>query len=112
MTDSIEARVARGVALLDEKVCDWVQRINLDHLNIEDCTECILGQLGDESVENTAFEDAAIALIGGEAFQYNSNAQALIEHGFSDMRGSGKRTFDALTAEWRRVILARRGGAS
>jgi hypothetical protein len=112
MSDSIETRVARGVALLDEKVCDWVQRINLDFLNIEACEDCILGQLGDEGVEYTAFEDAAVALIGADAFQYNSNAQSLIDHGFSDHRGGGIGAFNALTAEWKRVILARRGGAS
>jgi hypothetical protein len=40
-----EARVARGVALLDEKCPDWRTRVNPDTLDMRTNRMCILGQL-------------------------------------------------------------------
>ena len=40
-----EQRVARGVALLDERVPDWRTRIDTDRLNMLDGTACVVGQL-------------------------------------------------------------------
>jgi hypothetical protein len=42
---TIEARVRRGAALLDERVPGWMERINLERLRLEDCRACVLGQL-------------------------------------------------------------------
>lgn len=39
-------RVARGVALLDEKRPGWERLIQLGSLNLSTCHECVLGQLG------------------------------------------------------------------
>lgn len=45
VTDTVAERVALGVALLDEKCPDWVNRIDLSRLDIASCNRCILGQL-------------------------------------------------------------------
>lgn len=41
----MEENVLRGVALLDEKVPGWRERIQQDKLFMGDCFHCILGQL-------------------------------------------------------------------
>lgn len=38
-------RVSRGAALLDEKVPGWAHRINVDTLDVESGTDCIVAQL-------------------------------------------------------------------
>ena len=40
-----EQRVARGVALLDERVPDWRERINTDGLDMVTGTRCVVGQV-------------------------------------------------------------------
>lgn len=45
MSDSVEARVARGAAWLDEKVPGWERRIDLGVLDIGSCRVCMVGQL-------------------------------------------------------------------
>lgn len=109
-TESIEARVARGVALLDEKLPGWIERIDLDKLDLASGCNCILGQTwskGDDDGRFTAFElqADALGLYGEDENDYGFNAGG--EDYFED-----RPEYDALTAEWRRVILARRGGAS
>jgi hypothetical protein len=43
--DTPEVRVARGVALLDETVPDWRQRIDVETLDMTDGTQCVVGQV-------------------------------------------------------------------
>ena len=43
--EQIRSRVNAGVKLLDEKHPGWYKEINLDSLDISDCSQCILGQL-------------------------------------------------------------------
>lgn len=42
---SIQDRVASGVALLDQRVPGWVDRINVDRLDMASNVSCVLGQL-------------------------------------------------------------------
>ena len=44
-------QVAKGVALLDNKVPGWWQHINLDTLQMSDCSQCMLGQLFGHDIE-------------------------------------------------------------
>lgn len=102
MTDTIETRVARGVALLGEKAPAWANMINLDLLDLSSECRCVLGQAwgGDE-----AFDPYWAAV--EELFPEDADADGqAVAHGF-DSR-SGDLDFDELTAEWRRVIEARR----
>lgn len=106
---TITERVARGAALLDEKLPGWVERIDLDKLNLFDDERCVIGQLFtyDPTSESEAFEVGAFDLFGLD-YSFNANAPALIEHGFSDRSDVELAIFAELTAEWKRVILARR----
>lgn len=42
---TLEDRVARGADWLDTNYPDWWRTINLDLLDVGDCTVCVLGQL-------------------------------------------------------------------
>jgi hypothetical protein len=102
---TIEARVARGAALLDEKLPGWVERIDLDKLKLSSGCNCILGQTwdGPTSADSSPFGAHADALaLGGDDD---------IEHGFNaggEDWFSNEPEYEALTAEWKRLILARR----
>lgn len=104
MTATIPERVAKGAALLDEKLPGWVDRIDLDRLNVQSGCDCILGQefSGSATEDAPGFVIGLFGLFGGEL------TEAML-HGFTI--GGGYDTFPALTREWRRVILARRGQA-
>ncbi len=95
MTDTIAARVARGAALLDEKRPGWDARIDLAVLDLESCRQCVVGQLfGPEYGHDPFGWGLAVLGIPVEAGR----------HGF-DTFGED---FADLTAEWRRVVTARR----
>jgi hypothetical protein len=109
MTDSIETLVARGVALLDEKLPGWWKRIDVIKLDLGSGCGCVLGQTWDEPVpERSAYTPYAFhanALFG----DWDCDNEAA-RYGFNVTGDEYRDAFDALTAEWRRVILARRGG--
>jgi hypothetical protein len=65
MSDTIESRVARGAALLDERLPGWDGLIDLGRLSLSSPCNCILGQTWGESGFSgapTAFELQADAL--------------------------------------------------
>ena len=112
MTDSrtlddldIPGRVARGAALLDEKRPGWEAEINLNALDIDDCTTCVIGQLYRDhaGIYSGAYEIGADALLGPDG-------SALADHGFNAIRGLDPDDVEwgALTSEWKRVIQERR----
>lgn len=107
MTDTIETRVARGVALLDEKLPGWDRRIDISELALSNCYRCVLGQLyGNRDIdeeETTPFHVGADELFGRDVFMEVADYGITTSGGFAE--------FAPLTAEWKRVILARRGGA-
>lgn len=41
-------RVQNGIKLLNEKSPDWRSKINVAELNISDCKQCIIAQIGRE----------------------------------------------------------------
>ena len=41
----IEARIQKGIALLDQKNPGWYKDIDLETLDIERCEGCVLGQI-------------------------------------------------------------------
>ena len=89
---TVEERVARGAALLDEKMPGWYKRIDLGSLHMSSCHACILGQLYTEYS------------LGVAALDINSYQK--IDNGFNDDQII---SYAALAKEWRRVIEARRG---
>jgi len=105
MADTIAARVARGAALLDERMPGWDQRINLDRLDLHSPCRCILGQIFPASSRDGGYWDGIKELGLASWGPDPGGAEA---YGFTTARN-----FQMLTAEWRRVIGARRaGGAS
>lgn len=107
MTATIQARVDKGAALLDRERPGWDQRIDLDRLNVRSECNCVFGQefaQHPEADNPIPFTTGAEELFGTEA-----TADDLAEYGFeeySDEPEDGG--YEALTAEWKRVILARR----
>ena len=73
--------VARGVALLDEKVPGWRERIALGRLNMDDPVRCIVGQLG---IWHLVEEDT--------------------HHGFDIPLRAPTRDYATLCAAWREAI--------
>jgi hypothetical protein len=92
---TIAERVAKGTALLDEKLPGWWRAINLVRLELNDCQDCLLGQLFgdyDDGLPELGLSDRAAA-----------------ESGFAEPGFLLERTdYPSLGAEWVRVILARR----
>jgi hypothetical protein len=120
MTDTIETRVAQGVALLDEKLPGWDERIDLDNLELDNTCNCILGQEfchhPDVDMEDDGNDEGWPAAspfdIGVrelfDAVRFTNPEHAARSHGFDASSPSMPGEFDTLTAEWKRVILARR----
>jgi hypothetical protein len=88
--------VARGVALLDEKVPGWRTKIDLGELNVAGFYSCPLGQIGGD------FEHGAI-LVG-----LQGRSRKYPEFGFY-LEDDGGGTFEELNAAWREAIAG--GGA-
>jgi hypothetical protein len=83
----IPENVKRGVALLDERLPTWRQRVNPDTLDLANGCRCIVGQvLGDY--------DEGVALLG-------LSQRDAERYGFFT---SGRQTFRSLTEAWQRVI--------
>lgn len=108
---TIEERVAAGAEWLDERLPDWVNRIDLEDLDIRDACACILGQtFGD-------FDEAPLVQAGGWraahlaawplGFQSHEVAEAFEAHRHQDPE-LVTAEYRALEAEWTRLILARR----
>lgn len=100
---TITDRVAAGAAWLDAERPGWVERIDLDRLDLESPCRCILGQeFGDyfEAIWNEEINTPDTAACG-----FTVADLAVIG------RAAGDREFAALTAEWRRVITERRAAA-
>lgn len=92
------ARVAKGVALLDEKRPGWERLLNLGALDIEDGNACVTAQLSGESDWLTGMR------------QLNLNMSSYTAHGFraddeEAMEGDAYATLNAL---WWDVIQGRR----
>lgn len=95
IVDTVAERVARGVALLDEKVPGWHDRIDLSRLDMWDEARCILGQLFDD------FFDGAAELELQEEDTYTSGFDRRPEL-------TDPVNYTHLHAEWIRVITDRR----
>jgi hypothetical protein len=120
---TINARVHRGAALLDEKFPGWESSVNVSTLNLESSCNCVLGQkFGDFVVgsQKIGFTDYA-----GTAPLPDYGREQLESHGFlatvhrfellpGYVRISDKELerieaeYVALTEAWRELIVDRR----
>lgn len=95
---TVAERVAAGVAWLDAKAPGWIDRVDLDELQMASTCSCVLGQLFH------GYYYAPITL--GEAMLCGFDTELDVEDAESAARAS--KEFVALTDEWRRVITERR----
>lgn len=108
MTDDFDApaRVARGAALLDAKVPGWVDMIDLAALDVGDGFCCPLGQTAGADFygngDGSYYEGKAKLGLDDD------DAAAMLGFFADDSSWRVEGEYGALTAEWRRVIEARR----
>lgn len=138
MIDTIEARVARGAAWLDEHYPTWWKAIDLSTLAVSSCHLCVLGQVysgcigvGEQdqilaqAMANIPAHEVAVfrdELAQGTSGGYNVLVEAHSLGSFGDLIGSmgfslsmyevfgmaDTSAFALLTDEWTRVIISRR----
>jgi hypothetical protein len=110
MSATIAERVAKGAALLDEKRPGWDAAIDLAVLDLESCRLCVIGQLFGAAYEMAwagRWPDGGWLgpfSYGVDALGLGPSLRAEFAHGFDGRSGE----YADLTAEWRRLIAARR----
>lgn len=105
MTSTIPDRVAAGVAWLDANAPDWLDRIDLDELQMDDCCRCMLGQVFDDYWKSP--------LLAGDIAKGSSDLPSAVPLGFQSQHvdlnsEAADAEYESLAAEWRRVIAERR----
>ncbi len=106
MSGAIAECVAKGAALLDEKVPGWRERIDLDMLDTVSPYGCVLGQLFEEN--DSLFGFRAGYWPGLRALGIpESPVTEPAAFGFA-AETSAIRDYRALDDEWKRVITERR----
>lgn len=86
-----EDKIARGARWLDIKHPGWEDRIDLDTLNMNYATKCVLGQI-----------------VGSNRAYYDHSNQFRIDYGF-ELEFSFDSEYDTLRDEWIAFIEKRRG---
>jgi len=105
---SISERVAAGAAWLDEHRPGWVDRIDLETLNLGDPCRCLLAQDFGEH-----FSDAVLAAGLGQGLSPSAiGFNVTYARGDEGFMWPTEREFDALTAAWRDLIRQRRAEVS
>jgi len=99
MLRKYEARVARGVALLDERLPGWRDRIDLKKLRLDNACFCVLGQLyaGTTTLYGYFTGIHALRIVG------DRRAGTC---GFTLFGDEDDRCWKELEDEWKRQILA------
>lgn len=120
----MEARVARGVALLDERVPGWWERVEVLGLHMGSTCRCVLGQVFDKGGKSHLDVSSHGYFLGTKVLNPDAPASSAWAeaHGFdrteaeyddayvADDEGEDPDTvaYPALQAEWTRVIKSRR----
>lgn len=88
--DTIRRRVNRGIKLLNLRQVGWAKRIDLNTLDINYPTKCVLGQLFGNDI------------YGLDLLQLNREQE--VTHGFNSKIGQYDYDMPRLTKTWKRVI--------
>jgi hypothetical protein len=94
-----------GAALLDKKIPNWVELIDLSSLEMSEPCSCIIGQIGEGKYnldKGIGFNALAYQLTGVDGFDQ------LVDHGFE---ADDWVDYDDLEEAWTKLILARRAAA-
>lgn len=100
-----EAQIAKGVALLDEKVPGWLDRIDLAALRLDSCSRCVLGQLSGLT-DSSAADAMAFQLwpeLESTSEFFRCVSPVATEHGFNAPNDDDE--YDYLTDEWKATIV-------
>lgn len=99
---TVAERVAKGVALLDERHPEWACQVDVEALDIQSHRLCVVGQVFG------GWSQGLIEVYG------DIDSEDTEGHGFDGYNVRGRAQYESdcagLTAEWKRVILARREG--
>jgi hypothetical protein len=97
MSTDYAARVAKGVALLDEKRPGWERELDLDRLDIADGTRCVTAQLSGKDSWLTGMRQLGLEI------------ETYTEHGFRapDEEYEQGDPYATLNTLWREVITER-----
>ena len=108
---AVAERVARGTALLDERMPGWDKRIDLAALNISSACGCILGQLAEDKAGGYWPDIASqfgVTPWGSDA-DYGFNAAKADEEDSEDEADAFESDdYAGLESEWRALITERR----
>lgn len=97
-------RVAAGAAWLDANESGWVDRIDLETLNLDNCERCIGGQLVRQDADRTlTYGDWLVYWLG----PVDDRTEWAVAHGF-DVLGGDEYGYRDLTGVWRDLIAERR----
>jgi hypothetical protein len=117
---TIKQTVRNGVDLLNISVPGWVNRIDLDTLDVQSCDQCIVGQIFSVPYEPFAFDNAILQLeldyerneYGNYGFSCPAELCDTIRQNDDEKKQSElfAAFFGELTAEWKRVILEIQNG--
>lgn len=103
------ARVAQGMALLDEKMPGWAERIDLERLDIASGTHCVAAQLSGEDNYYRGFH--LLGITGRDRFEHGFMAESTCEccnDGLTLPLGYNQDTaYATLTRLWREAIEQR-----
>lgn len=100
----IEARVARGAALLDEKEPGWWEKIRIEELALSSCYRCVIGQLLGNREGSVGFVRGVHKLgISDDYWDFGFAAYC-----YSGPTDESAPYWAALTAAWKRLIESRR----
>jgi hypothetical protein len=105
MTTTTE-RVQAGAGLLDQHQPGWVDRIDLDRLNLRDCFACVLGQLFPGDYYATVHDTLGLNWAEAAAHGFNVDADGHLNEEAEEAE------YEELAAAWRELIGARLGGAA
>lgn len=94
MMRRFEEQVKRGIALLDKKKPGWRNKVNINELQMHDCSACILGQV---------FGNYGLGLkylCGGWTFDVIKYSNGFSSTPFTGNKVQRKNDWDELRDEW------------
>ena len=93
-------QIEAGAKLLDEKVPGWVDKIDLEELDLGDCSDCAIGQV----FPDDDFSDALRDLLGIHSDEVHNLSH---QYGFCIPPGGNWGDYSQLTQEWIEYIDGR-----
>ena len=109
---SVQARVALGVKWLDRNKPDWHKHVVIKRLDMGEACSCVLGQVFAKDAKNVpdGFDHVMMNLLPPQL----DSEKWSVRHGFDyqplKSRWNAIEDYEALAAEWTRVIKERRSG--